>query len=172
VDLTDFAKKTALDVGAELVGFTSFGDERIVVLGYPGNGCIDLAELDKKAGRIARRFEELGFESRVISSHNGGGASLRMLAEDAGLGFVGRSGLLITTLFGPRVRLSAVATKAPLAADKNHSAVDGCMGCGICEDACPSDAITHRSVEMCRAHVDSQADGRCTICVDVCPYSR
>ena len=170
--MTDFAKETALEAGAELVGFTSHGDEQVVVLGYPGNGCIDLADLDKKAGMVARRFEELGFESRVISSRNGGGASLRMLAEDAGLGFVGRSGLLITSEYGPRVRLSAVATSAPLATDKNHSVADGCRGCGICEYACPSKAITHRSVEMCKSYVDSQADRRCTICVDVCPYPR
>ncbi len=169
--MTDFAKKTALEAGAELVGFTSHGDEQIVVLGYPGNGCIDLLELDRLAEGVAGKFEKHGYSSRVISSHDGG-VSLRMLAEDAGLGFVGRSGLLITAAFGARVRLSAVATTAPLAVNEDHSAADGCMGCRICEDACPSKAIKHKSVEMCRAHVDPPAEDRCTICVDVCPYPR
>jgi len=172
LDVNGLAKKTAQSAGAELIGFTRLGDERVVVLGYPGNGCIDLAELDKKAGRVVEEFEKLGFASRIISARNGGGVSLRTLAQDAGLGFVGRSGLLISQKYGPRLRLSAVATSAPLTVAENTGASDGCSGCAICESACPSDAIKHKSIEMCKSHVDLQADGRCTICVDLCPYPR
>jgi len=65
------------------------------------------------------------------------------LAIDAGLGELGRNGLLITEPFGPRVRLSKVFTDLPLKPDKpvDLGIQDFCESCGVCAQECPGKAI-------------------------------
>jgi reductive dehalogenase len=65
------------------------------------------------------------------------------LAVDAGLGELGRHGLLITEEFGPRVRLAKVLTDLPLEADKpiDLGVQHFCENCEKCVDSCPSGAI-------------------------------
>ncbi|MFH2069410.1 MAG: hypothetical protein ABII89_08135 [Candidatus Omnitrophota bacterium] len=65
--------------------------------------------------------------------------SLRQLALNAGLGWIGRNNLLVTPDFGSRVRLSAVLTDAPLDAGKLISF--GCGECTRCLSRCPVSAI-------------------------------
>ncbi len=73
------------------------------------------------------------------------------LAIDAGLGELGRNGLLITERFGPRVRLSKVFTDLPLKPDKpiDLGIQDFCESCGVCAQECPAKAISsgNRSTE-------------------------
>lgn len=66
------------------------------------------------------------------------------LAIDAGLGELGRHGLLITEQFGPRVRLSKVFTDLPLKPDKpvDLGIQDFCESCGVCAQECPGKAIS------------------------------
>ena len=69
------------------------------------------------------------------------------LAIDAGLGALGRLGLLITPEYGPRVRICKVFTDLPLVSDKpNFKFIDKiekyCRSCYKCADACETDAIT------------------------------
>jgi epoxyqueuosine reductase len=69
------------------------------------------------------------------------------LAIDAGLGALGRNGLLITPEFGPRVRICKVFTDLPLIADKpNFDFIkiveDSCRNCFKCAEACENNAIT------------------------------
>ena len=40
-----------------------------------------------------------------------------------------------------------------------------CTACGICQEACPSDAITVEDV----ARVDAEKCTECGVCVDECP---
>jgi ferredoxin len=66
------------------------------------------------------------------------------LAIDAGLGQLGRHGLLITPEFGPRVRLCKVFTNLPLKPDRpiDFGVTKFCKGCNLCAEACPVDAIS------------------------------
>ena len=69
------------------------------------------------------------------------------LAIDAGLGALGRLGLLITPEYGPRVRICKVFTDLPLVSDqpnlKFKKKVDSfCKSCFKCTEACETDAIT------------------------------
>jgi reductive dehalogenase len=66
------------------------------------------------------------------------------LAIDAGLGELGRNGLLITRQLGPQVRLGKVFTDAPLVPDAaiTFGVRTYCELCGTCARECPSGAIS------------------------------
>ncbi len=74
-----------------------------------------------------------------------GNISHKAIARMAGIGWQGKSLLLITPEHGPRVRLVTVLTDMPLEVDgpiKNK-----CGKCMECTDACPVGAIKGTSVE-------------------------
>ncbi len=60
-------------------------------------------------------------------------------ANLAGLGFMGKSGLFVSTDYGPRVRFATVLTDCPL--PKGQMMQPQCGSCRACVDACPSGAI-------------------------------
>ncbi|HNX48217.1 MAG TPA: 4Fe-4S binding protein [Methanomassiliicoccales archaeon] len=45
--------------------------------------------------------------------------------------------------------------------------VDECVGCGLCEDVCPSGAITVDDVAV----IDAKKCTECGACIDECPNS-
>ena len=65
------------------------------------------------------------------------------LAVDAGLGELGRNGLLITEQFGPRVRICKVFTDLPLEVDSpiDIGVQQFCERCQRCAEECPSRAL-------------------------------
>ncbi len=65
----------------------------------------------------------------------------KTVATRAGLGWIGKSALLVTRLYGPAVRLVTVLTDAPIepGIPINESL---CSHCLHCHDACPAHAIT------------------------------
>ncbi|MFW9823501.1 MAG: reductive dehalogenase [Candidatus Thorarchaeota archaeon] len=69
------------------------------------------------------------------------------LAVDAGLGSLGRLGLLITPEFGPRVRICKVFTDLPLDSDKPNikfinKVAKFCKNCFKCAESCETNAIS------------------------------
>jgi ferredoxin len=67
-----------------------------------------------------------------------------LVARDAGLGQIGRMGILMTPKAGPRVRLAAVTTDLPLQPDnrqQDQALLDFCAQCGKCARCCPARAI-------------------------------
>jgi epoxyqueuosine reductase QueG len=67
--------------------------------------------------------------------------SFKHAAEYAGLGRIGRSSLLITEKFGPRVRLACLLTDAPLPSTRRET-MDTCTDCtGDCITHCPAGAL-------------------------------
>ena len=90
---------------------------------------------------LAAYLRDLGW--RAIACGNDTALSIP-LAVDAGLGQVGRNGLLITPRFGPRVRLCKVFTDAPLVSDApiRFGVTEFCDLCLKCATTCPSSAIT------------------------------
>jgi epoxyqueuosine reductase len=111
----------------------------------------------------------------------------KMAATSAGLGWIGKNGLLISTDYGPRLSLATVLTDAPLSADDpmEHSL---CGDCTLCVEYCPSQAITgsewSRSapfvelvrLDACRSHKKTKrpTNGKpnCGLCINICPYGR
>ena len=93
------------------------------------------------AHKTAEFIRALGYNA--LPAGNDVGLSIPM-AIDAGLGELGRNGLLITPKFGPRVRIAKVITDMPLVPDSpiSFGVKEFCEACMICADDCPSGSIT------------------------------
>lgn len=113
----------------------------------------------------------------------------KTIATRAGLGWIGKSALLITKEYGPAVRLSSVLTDAEFATgapiDESH-----CGDCQSCMDCCPAGAIAGRhwragtpretlyNAFACRDCALSLAGRQgigatiCGICINACPWTQ
>jgi ferredoxin len=107
------------------------------------------------------------------------------LAEQAGLGEMGRIGFLVTKDYGPRVRLGAVTTNLELIADDKHDfgIREYCESCHLCENACLGHAIaSENSIEDDRYYWQTNGEKcyevwkrigtDCGVCMKVCPLGR
>jgi len=107
------------------------------------------------------------------------------LAADAGLGEVGRLGLLMTKEYGPRVRLGCVTTDLSLVPDRpvDIGVEDFCKVCKKCAHCCPSNSIPFddpqevNGVIKWKVHAEScfeywaRIGTDCCLCMRVCPWS-
>lgn len=93
------------------------------------------------ANMVAAYIRYLGY--RAIPSGNDTGMNIPM-ALAAGLGELGRLGLLVTVKHGPRVRLCKVFTDMPLAPDRYSpfGVTEFCKVCKLCARYCPAKAIS------------------------------
>ncbi|MBI4332631.1 MAG: 4Fe-4S dicluster domain-containing protein [Chloroflexi bacterium] len=91
--------------------------------------------------RLASYIRNLGYDAR---DQVGGQVQNIPLAIDAGLGELGRCGLLNTKKFGPAVRLDIVTTDLPLAVDSpvDIGVQDLCAKCKKCSEVCPVGAMS------------------------------
>jgi epoxyqueuosine reductase len=126
------------------------------------------------SGRLA------GEEIRAFFSH-------KLAAHLAGLGWIGKSCLLITQEAGPRVRWATVLTDAPLKAAVQRLD-DLCGNCQECVQVCPIGALNGRPFredEPREARFDARkcdnylkelerttGVGVCGMCMYICPYGR
>ena len=91
-------------------------------------------------GCMAEFIRNLGY--KAIPMGNDTALSIP-LAIDAGIGELGRNGLLITPEYGSCVRICKVFTDLPLKTDKPiaFGVTDFCKTCNKCAEACEADAI-------------------------------
>jgi epoxyqueuosine reductase len=115
----------------------------------------------------------------------GGEVNYIPVARDAGLGEVGKNGLLITRSNGPRVRLAAVYTdieNLPFAEENDHQWIkDYCDTCNNCVHKCPAQALSEKPsllddgtpifVDHTKCAVPFSNDNGCTLCIKYCPFS-
>ncbi len=142
-------------------------------------------ESARVAVQLAQTIRNWGFPARV---HMDGDYRIicPLVARDAGLGEVGRMGLLMTQRLGPRVRIAVVTTNLELIPDKDvpdASMIDFCTICGKCAENCPPKAISFDDrIEVdgaLRWQINSNLCYRywtvigtdCGRCMNVCPYS-
>jgi len=113
----------------------------------------------------------------------------KTVATRAGLGWIGRSGLLVTREYGPAVRLASILTDAELETARPTDS-SNCGDCRECVEHCPAQAIAGRNWEpgLSREHIYSAAAcfqmarelaGRtgikatiCGICINACPWTQ
>lgn len=151
------------------------------------------AKLDKTAHSIARFIQKAGFKAYPIPASQivklrklEGAISHKLVANLAGLGWIGKSCLLISPGYGPRIRYATVLTNAPLTT--GESIDNRCGDCRECVDICPVKAFTGvpfnpkepRSVRFkahsCKNYTDKRektfGEGICGLCVYACPYGK
>lgn len=114
--------------------------------------------------------------------------SHKMGATRAGLGWIGKTALLVSERFGPRVRMASVLTNFPFSPLGTPITESRCGDCNICVERCPAGAATGKlwntSIdrdeffhaakcrEMCRKKSLEklrQEISLCGICVAACP---
>ncbi len=210
---TALVKRVAMFYGADLVGVAPVDDkwlyeefklpfraEYVVVLGFemdPGASSTPVLSAEVGLGysrmstsslQLAEFLSRLGYHA--LPQGNEGGLSIPF-AVLAGLGELGRSGLLVTPEYGSRVRLAKVFTDAPLNPDRpiSFGLWDKCMDCCICADNCPAGAIPYGPpswsggagqkgvlkwrIDPVKCYSFWAMLGRsCGLCIYACPFSR
>jgi len=152
-----------------------------------------LAALGEVAAR-ALRVRGYRAEPRVPTGSGVDDATLstrlphKTSATRAGLGWIGKTALLVTREYGPAVRFTTVLTDAPLPVG-TPAERSQCGDCDECVRLCPPQAATGRLWEAgdtraaifdafaCQAYCRSLKEseglsyGICGRCVAVCPYT-
>lgn len=129
-------------------------------------------------------IKSLGYDAR---NHMDGNylLVLPLAAKAAGLGDIGRHGILVTEQFGSRVRLGAVTTNMPLIVDEpsEFNITEFCRICGKCAKTCPAKAISSEDQTeingVMRWQIIQEECYRkwrvlgtdCGICISSCPFS-
>lgn len=174
-------------------------DNAIVLIMEMDKKKIDNAPSLKTGQMVIKTYDELGIRTNKIAefirnegfaaeaAHPlGGPIGFVPLALLAGMGWVGRHGLLITPEYGPRHRLAAVLTNInnlPIKDENPHQWVgEYCSTCGRCIRTCPGKAIletpissengrkTHIIFDKC-FQVFAEEYG-CSVCIKECMFNK
>lgn len=139
--------------------------------------------------RIARIIEKEGYKATIVPTEGSefgywyadretlkANLSIKYAAYHAGLGNFGMNHLLITKDFGPRVRMTAILTDAPLETEENTYLPfinEKCSSCMRCIEVCPAGAISQNGEinrQKCAQYMFNVLGGlRCGLCIKVCP---
>ena len=150
--------------------------------------------LNTVASRVAGVLQGQGYKALPIPASattdeegNCGVFSHKLAAHLAGLGWIGKSCMLVTPEMGPRVRWISVLTDAPLPTTGGPTE-EKCRSCTDCVDICPAQAFTGRrfladeprsaryDAAKCSEYYGELAkdagSGVCGLCLYVCPIGR
>lgn len=160
--------------------------------------------LDKVARAIAADLEKEGFKTFVQQasapseelSENyqetiRADFSHKMPATRAGLGWIGKTDLLVSTKWGPRLRFVTILADRPMGVSGKPFDESQCGNCSVCVVNCPPQAATglawnihtdrneYYDPHKCREHCKKTTFERtgkegtiCGICVSVCPRGK
>jgi len=141
-------------------------------------------DLGFAANKIAAYLRKRGYSADAAHPLMGP-ALYPPLTQLAGLGWLSRSGLIITPEHGPRVRLAAVFTNIenlPFSTHNDHAWIaDFCAKCGKCIRECPTQAIYKKPIRHETGRVTCVDSTRCfpyfndyhgcSVCIKVCPFN-
>ncbi|MFA8435366.1 MAG: hypothetical protein ACEPOZ_12680 [Marinifilaceae bacterium] len=99
----------------------------------------------------------------------------KTIAGLAGLGWIGKHNLLVTTKFGSAISMCTVLTDAPLKTVLHSPSQSLCGDCHICETICPVEAIKgkHWDTGISRDEiVDVYQCKTCLKCLALCPWTQ
>ncbi len=149
--------------------------------------------LDEITSQLSSTLQREGYRAfpvpasqRVDEERLYGLFSHKLAAHLAGLGWIGKSCLLVTPEVGPRVRWASILTDASLTA--GQPLAERCGECMECVETCPAHAFSGRNFQAgeprearfdvfeCNGYLrqrEEQVSVRvCGMCVYVCPYGR
>jgi epoxyqueuosine reductase len=168
-------------------------EDNAVAVAYRHHGYNVLNQrLDLAASCVASAVQAAGWRAmplpaslRVSDEAIAATFSHKLGARQAGLGWIGKSCMLITPEHGPRVRWVSVLTDARLA-PTGKPVEERCGSCMECVNICPVHAYTGRNftedeprearfdARKCEAYHAIKEQGRpersCGLCVYACPY--
>jgi len=155
---------------------------------------VNNSRLDELASLVAGRVQRRGYAALplTVKEHLDNERicavfSHKLAAHLAGLGWIGKSCLLVTPQAGPRVRWVSILTDA-LLEPTGEPMAERCGDCRECVDACPVSAFTGepfrpenpREVrfDACKCHLfrrEQEKAGNtrvCGMCLYACPHGR
>lgn len=141
------------------------------------------ALIDSRALDLMTTLQEQGFQalpipaSQVVDQGSQRGHVMhKLVAVEAGLGFIGRSNLFVAPAFGARIRLATVFTDLPLESSARQPF--GCGECRLCLRRCPAGAIGERPedyrLDLCDTKIRGfqrimfVTKGICGVCQSAC----
>lgn len=171
------------------IAFTVEMDRMMIAANPEPPGVLESAKQYVEAARVAVQLaaciRHLGYPARAHIDGNYRVVA-PLVARDAGLGEIGRMGILMTPRQGPRVRINVVTTDLELRVDhpmRNPAMIDFCMICQKCAENCPVKAIPfgdRQEIEgVLRWRINADVCFRywnvigtdCGRCMTVCPFS-
>ena len=155
-------------------------------------------KLDEISVYLSKFIENHGFKalpipaSQIIDRENFKGAiTHKAVARLAGIGWQGKSLLIVSPEYGPRIRLATILTDMDIEPD--NPIQNMCGSCTNCRDICPSKAIKGVSIEngyyvnrehalyfdKCKsklidefAKIENVGFPICGFCIKACPYGK
>lgn len=215
-ELTAQVRKLAHEAGASLVGFADVEGlaelPRAVVVAIAHSPVVladpenmpnreygdEYFAFNERLSEIAQSIADLltgyGWQAQVNPSTSlnldseklSAPFSHKMAATRAGVGWIGKSALLVTPEFGPALRLASLLTDAPLTVGKPITE-SACGDCTACAEACPGhaikgepwyagrpreefyDAFVCQRTAQARANAIGVEHSICGVCMSVCP---
>ncbi len=218
INNNDFIKNILLDREIALIGFADLSkmDETqrsgfqygisiaaaLTVFPSIGEASQEYFDEYKRVSRVLREtsyFVEAKIKERGYHAYSLAGVHqneqfrttlpYKTLATRSGLGWIGKSGTLITKEYGNAIRLNGVLTDMPLITG-NPVNSSLCGECTKCVDACPGKAIKNKIWNVntdrdelldafaCKRTVIDRGtkmgvtEGSCGICLAVCPWTK
>lgn len=113
----------------------------------------------------------------------------KTVATRAGIGWIGKSALLVTEEYGSAIRLTSILTNATLEVGRPVN-ISRCGDCQICKNACPAGAISGVAWEVnkdrdefynafdCRRTARERSgkvgidESLCGLCILECPWTQ
>lgn len=152
--------------------------------------------LDELSKQVSGYIEEKGYHTLTVPASDvvdeeqwRGAVSHRAVGRLAGLGWVGKSLMLVNPLYGPRFRLVTILTDMSLIPD--NPLENRCGTCRLCTEACVAEAVKNtgtstyyenrfeavdmdKCVTVLKEFEARQEIGAlvCGVCVKVCPYGK
>lgn len=169
--------------------WTGHGDARPGHIARYARGRDYHATVRDRLRRLRNALKQQLPEINTYSEVDAGPVMEKVWAARAGLGFVGRNGLLITPERGSWVVLAVMLLNVEVDAYHEAPPTDACGSCRRCIEACPTDAILpgkRVDARRCLSYTTIELEGPvdpeirkghagvafgCDICQDVCPFN-
>lgn len=124
--------------------------------------------------KISDYLRKNGFET-IVAHPREEKINFSLLAQRAGIGMIGKSGLFISPRFGPKQKISAILvniTNLPVENKNNYSWIRKyCEYCNSCIRKCPKNALSYIDNKIkLNDKICIGCDEGCAECIKACPF--
>lgn len=141
------------------------------------------SQLNKAINKLSYFLNIKGYKTQVGNAL-GGDVNYPRLAEKAGLGLIGKNGILISEKFGPSIRIAAIYCDIKnlnyTDSDKYLWIKDFCNSCNNCVDKCPANAIykdtkiyedgNEKHIDYKKCAISFSKNNGCSVCLKECLF--